>query len=597
LGKPFSLFMHTQVDKSQENKSESRDAGTSEKGTAAGPSIQFADGRPEAALQRNVQEMADTSSRTSQLKAMQQLAESKTTALPIQKKENRTGLSDQLKTGIENLSGHSMDDVSVHYNSAKPAQLHAHAYAQGTDIHVAPGQEKHIPHEAWHVVQQKQGRVKPTVQLKGKMNINDDAGLEKEADVMGSKALRMKSADSRHDASPGLSTVSRSPGEPMQMKWIDVPKAEYYQWRPLINGLLWLSHKTEDLTYYMIIDKTAFEGAHGKANAIEWAREQGVAKPYAEWSHLEKGVYEGEDVIEAMPDEAPKEYDDDQITAGYPALKQYPDFEAIKTLPSSLLKRIFDNCRTNNIPDLKAEKSFNIENLVTGIRIGMQQQPKYFHFVLGALANDAAIFKVVFDAIVYTTYKNRWDYRYFKPIVEGMVFNETLKTPRGFTEEQFIEFKKDYLGLLGPHGWGDIRIQGSTNLDIPGPVKDVDIAIMATRKQYDQKMLQIHGDTIVRTLQAGGKSKELKSLVESDIQDALLILKDSRIKQNSAQKSFAYIYPKGFIKHSDYLSKSEKKVRDTLDAKWMQALNLQSTMDMSIILFGSPFDKAPYLKL
>ncbi|UII31360.1 DUF4157 domain-containing protein [Fulvivirga ulvae] len=108
---------------------------------------------------------------------------------PIQQRANSTGLPNNLKAGIENLSGYSMDDVKVHYNSGKPAQLQAHAYAQGTDIHLAPGQEKHLPHEAWHVVQQKQGRVKPTVQLKGKMNINDDLGLEREADVMGSRAL------------------------------------------------------------------------------------------------------------------------------------------------------------------------------------------------------------------------------------------------------------------------------------------------------------------------------------------------------------------------------------------------------------------------
>ncbi len=82
-----------------------------------------------------------------------------------------------------------MDDVKVHYNSHKPAQLQAHAYAQGTDIHLAPGQEQHLPHEAWHVVQQKQGRVQPTMQMKGKVNINDDKGLEKEADIMGQKAL------------------------------------------------------------------------------------------------------------------------------------------------------------------------------------------------------------------------------------------------------------------------------------------------------------------------------------------------------------------------------------------------------------------------
>jgi len=108
---------------------------------------------------------------------------------PVQKKANNTGLPDQLKSGVENLSGHSMDDVKVHYNSDKPSQVQAHAYAQGTDIHVAPGQEKHLPHEAWHVVQQKQGRVQPTMQMKEGVPVNDSPVLETEADVMGAKAL------------------------------------------------------------------------------------------------------------------------------------------------------------------------------------------------------------------------------------------------------------------------------------------------------------------------------------------------------------------------------------------------------------------------
>jgi hypothetical protein len=112
---------------------------------------------------------------------------------PIQKKENNTGLPDQLKTGIEGISGYAMDDVQVHYNSDKPSQLQAHAYAQGSDIHVAPGQEQHLPHEAWHIVQQKQGRVQPTIQAQG-VAINDDKGLEQEADVMGGKASKTHSS-------------------------------------------------------------------------------------------------------------------------------------------------------------------------------------------------------------------------------------------------------------------------------------------------------------------------------------------------------------------------------------------------------------------
>lgn len=103
---------------------------------------------------------------------------------------NKTGLPVQLKTGIEALSGVNMDDVRVHPNSSEPGKVKAHAFAQGKDIHLAPGQEKHLAHEAWHVVQQAQGRVRSTTQLAG-IAINDDPGLEREADVMGEKALRM----------------------------------------------------------------------------------------------------------------------------------------------------------------------------------------------------------------------------------------------------------------------------------------------------------------------------------------------------------------------------------------------------------------------
>lgn len=101
---------------------------------------------------------------------------------------DQIGLPDALKAGIEALLGQSMNNVRVHYNAPQPAQLQAHAFAQGSDIHVAPGQDEHPPHEAWHVVQQAQGRVKPTVQLHGGMAVNDDEGLEREADAMGIKA-------------------------------------------------------------------------------------------------------------------------------------------------------------------------------------------------------------------------------------------------------------------------------------------------------------------------------------------------------------------------------------------------------------------------
>ncbi|WP_206366496.1 DUF4157 domain-containing protein [Sphingomonas gei] len=104
---------------------------------------------------------------------------------------NRTGLPDGLKAGVEQLSGVQLDDVRVHRNSSQPAQMQASAFAQGSDIHLGPGQEHHLAHEAWHVAQQKQGRVRPTRQLRAALPVNDDPGLEREADTMGARAERL----------------------------------------------------------------------------------------------------------------------------------------------------------------------------------------------------------------------------------------------------------------------------------------------------------------------------------------------------------------------------------------------------------------------
>ena len=185
--------MNIHADKTQENKNQAIANAVSQKQVGSESTFQFVDNRPEAVAPRKLQELANNSPQTKQAVQLQAMADnySARQQQSIQKKENNTGLPDNLKTGMENLSGMSLDDVKVHRNSDKSTQLQAHAYAQGSDIHIAPGQEKHLPHEAWHVVQQKQGRVEPTMQMKGKVNVNDDAGLEKEADVMGAKALQM----------------------------------------------------------------------------------------------------------------------------------------------------------------------------------------------------------------------------------------------------------------------------------------------------------------------------------------------------------------------------------------------------------------------
>ncbi|MGI4743382.1 MAG: eCIS core domain-containing protein [Janthinobacterium lividum] len=113
------------------------------------------------------------------------------TAAAIQRQalQRKDGLPEGLKAAMEKMSGLSLDGVKVHYNSQKPAQVNALAYAQGADIYLGPGQERHLPHEAWHIVQQKQGRVRPTMQVNG-LAVNDDRSLEREADLMGMRASR-----------------------------------------------------------------------------------------------------------------------------------------------------------------------------------------------------------------------------------------------------------------------------------------------------------------------------------------------------------------------------------------------------------------------
>ena len=151
------------------------------------------------------------------------------------KPKNETGMPDKLKAGIEHLSGMSMNDVRVHHNSDKPAQMQAHAYAQGTDIHLAPGQEKHLPHEAWHVAQQKQGRVNPTMQMKGGVPVNDDKGLEREADIMGEKSLQFKKKDDEQlQGDSGAFLAEKGRGHEVNSV---VQRAEQdYNWNALVDA-------------------------------------------------------------------------------------------------------------------------------------------------------------------------------------------------------------------------------------------------------------------------------------------------------------------------------------------------------------------------
>lgn len=116
----------------------------------------------------------------------------------VQLKENDNKMPGHVQSKMEKSIGADFSDVNIHVGS-EASNVGALAYAQGSDIHFAPGQydpestsgQALLGHELTHVQQQRQGRVKPTMQAKG-IAVNDDAGLEREADIKGAKAAAAK---------------------------------------------------------------------------------------------------------------------------------------------------------------------------------------------------------------------------------------------------------------------------------------------------------------------------------------------------------------------------------------------------------------------
>ena len=108
-------------------------------------------------------------------------------------------LPNDVRGQMESSMGSDFSDVRIHTNSDSATDAGALAYTQGSDIHFGPGQfnpnssggQELIGHELAHVVQQRQGRVQSTGSVNG-MPLNDDPGLEAEADQIGRQAAQKK---------------------------------------------------------------------------------------------------------------------------------------------------------------------------------------------------------------------------------------------------------------------------------------------------------------------------------------------------------------------------------------------------------------------
>ncbi|HEX4829621.1 MAG TPA: DUF4157 domain-containing protein [Trebonia sp.] len=145
-------------------------------------------------------------------RVVQRLAASRPARVPARP----GGLPARLLTSVARESGLDLSDVSVHRSSAEPRRVDARAYAAGSDIHLAPGADRHLAHEAWHLVQQRQGRVPVTGRASGRA-LNTDPGLEREADVMGD---RLAAGPGSGPAQGGVAAEAAPPPAvaPLQLK-------------------------------------------------------------------------------------------------------------------------------------------------------------------------------------------------------------------------------------------------------------------------------------------------------------------------------------------------------------------------------------------
>lgn len=132
------------------------------------------------------------------------------------KTERRT--EKDLKTRFENMSGYSFGDVRIHYHSDKPMQVGAAAYTMGHDVYLGTGQEKYLGHELGHVLQQKRTQIPPNIQYKG-IAINNDPGLEREADMLAAHAMEFPTTPPHFGEHKKTSAPDNSKSIAQMAKW------------------------------------------------------------------------------------------------------------------------------------------------------------------------------------------------------------------------------------------------------------------------------------------------------------------------------------------------------------------------------------------
>ena len=100
-------------------------------------------------------------------------------------------LPNKLLFAAKSLTGLSLENVDVIYDSPKTEQYQSDGFVKNNEIHLAKGNKGLIGHETWHMIQRIQNRVRTGEKTNPHFTINKNKNLENEAHIMGDKLMRM----------------------------------------------------------------------------------------------------------------------------------------------------------------------------------------------------------------------------------------------------------------------------------------------------------------------------------------------------------------------------------------------------------------------
>lgn len=167
-----------------------------------------ADASPQTHRMARLQRTVGASPQVQRLVQLQAIADSSPRSTASLAADTARALPGNVRTKMECALGMDFSSVRIHEGPQATA-MDAIAYTQGRDVHFAPGYyrphsqsgQELLGHELAHVVQQAEGRVSATRQLKG-VGLNDADHLEREADAMGRAAALGRTISRASDLQP-----------------------------------------------------------------------------------------------------------------------------------------------------------------------------------------------------------------------------------------------------------------------------------------------------------------------------------------------------------------------------------------------------------